>query len=115
MFPLLPGLGRGGVLSTFWKTAREALGEGSVTLVVAIVHPKAAADSATPWAVAHQAPRTTEFSRQQYWSGFAVSSSRGSSRPRDQTHVSHSAGRFFTAEPPGKPLGNHAAISTFLS
>ena len=31
-------------------------------------------------------------------------SSQGSSRPRDQTLVSCIAGRFFTAEPPGKPL-----------
>ena len=30
-------------------------------------------------------------------------SSRGSSRPRDQTQVSCIAGRLFTAEPPGKP------------
>ena len=29
--------------------------------------------------------------------------SRWSSRPRDQTHVSCIAGRFFTTEPPGKP------------
>ena len=32
-------------------------------------------------------------------------SSRGSSRPRDQTQVSCTASRFFTTEPPGKPLG----------
>jgi len=34
----------------------------------------------------------------------AVPSSRGSSQPRDQTQVSFIAGRFFTAEAPGKPL-----------
>ena len=33
----------------------------------------------------------------------AVPSSRGSPWPRDQTQVSCMAGRFFTAEPPGKP------------
>ena len=33
----------------------------------------------------------------------AVSFSRGSSRPKDQTWVSCTAGRFFTTEPPGKP------------
>jgi len=33
----------------------------------------------------------------------AISSSRGSSQPRDRTHVSCIAGRFFTAEPPRKP------------
>ena len=36
----------------------------------------------------------------------AISSSRGSSQPRDETHiscVSCIAGRFFTVEPSGKP------------
>ena len=32
----------------------------------------------------------------------AISSSRGSSRPEDQTRISCMAGRFFTSEPPGK-------------
>ena len=39
------------------------------------------------WIVAHQAPLSMEFSRQELeW--FAISYSRGSSRPRGQTHVS---------------------------
>ena len=29
--------------------------------------------------------------------------SRGSSQPRDQTQISHTAGRLFTTEPPGSP------------
>ena len=33
----------------------------------------------------------------------AISSSRGSSQPRDQTYVSALTSRFFTTEPPGKP------------
>ena len=36
------------------------------------------------------------FPRQEYWSGEAISSSRGSSWPRDRTWVSCIAGRFFT-------------------
>ena len=60
----------------------------------------------TPWTVACQAPLSMEFSRQEYWSGVAVSFSRGSSRPRDQTHVSYFAGRFFTTEMLGKPPNN---------
>ena len=45
------------------------------------------------------------FPRQEYWGGgVAISFSRGSSQPRDRTHVSCTAGRFFTAEPSGKPL-----------
>ena len=51
---------------------------------------------ATSWTVAHQGPLSMEFSRQEYWSGFAIPFSRGSSRPRDRTHVSCIAGRFFT-------------------
>ena len=33
----------------------------------------------------------------------AISFSRGSSQPRDQTYISCIAGRFFATEPPGKP------------
>ena len=59
---------------------------------------------ATLWTVAHQAPLSMGFSRQAYWSGIPMPSSRGSSRPRDQTHVSCGScieGRFFTIA--GKP------------
>ena len=45
----------------------------------------------TPWTVAVQAPLSTGFSRQEYWSGFVISFSRGSSWPRDQTHISYAS------------------------
>ena len=45
-------------------------------------------DSVTPGTVAHQAPLSMGFSRQQYWSELPIFSSRGSSQPRDQTHIS---------------------------
>ena len=48
-------------------------------------------DSATPWTL-----QSMEFSRPEYWSG-AVSFSRGSSQPRDQTQVFHIAGGFFAS------------------
>ena len=51
---------------------------------------------ATPWTVAHQAPPTMEFSRQEYWSGLPFPSPWGSSWPRDWTWVSHIVGRCFT-------------------
>ena len=51
---------------------------------------------ATPWTVAHQAPPTMEFSRQEYWSGLPFPSPWGSSWPRDWTWVSHIVGRFRT-------------------
>ena len=34
-------------------------------------------DSATPWTVAHQAPLSMGFSRQEYWSGLPLLSPRG--------------------------------------
>ena len=57
----------------------------------------------TPWTEARQAPLSMGFSRQVEW--VAISSSRGSSWPRDRTHASSSpalAGRFFTTSPTGK-------------
>ena len=51
---------------------------------------------ATPWTLACQAPLSMGFSRQEYWSRFAISFSRGSFWPSDQTQVSCIAGRFFT-------------------
>ena len=42
---------------------------------------------ATSWTVGHQAPLSMGFSRQEYWS-VALSSSRGSSQPRDWIRLS---------------------------
>ena len=56
----------------------------------------------TLWTVAHQAPLSMGFSRQEYWSGLPCLVPGESSQPRDQTHISCTAGGFFTAEPPGK-------------
>ena len=50
---------------------------------------------ATPWTVAYQTPPSMGFSKQEYWS-VAISSSRGSSQPRDRTQVSCIASRCFT-------------------
>ena len=48
----------------------------------------------TPWTVAHQAPLSMEFSRQEYWSGLPLPFP--GDRPRDQTQISCIAGRVFT-------------------
>ena len=55
---------------------------------------------ATPWTVAHQAPLSMEFSRQEYWSGLRFPS------PGDLPNPGMSpalAGGFFTTARPGKP------------
>ena len=56
------------------------------------------------WTVARQAPLSVGILQARILEWVAMPSSRGSSRPRDQTLVSCTAGRFFTAEPPGQVL-----------
>ena len=63
--------------------------------------------SVTLWTVTHQALLSMGSSRQEYWSGLPCPPPGESSRPRGWIHVSCGsciAGRFFTAEPPGKHL-----------
>ena len=54
---------------------------------------------ATPWTVAHQAPLSTGFSKQEYWSGLLCPSPRDSPNPGKETASLMSlalAGGFFT-------------------
>ena len=68
---------------------------------------------ATPQTAAHQALGSSAHgffqARIQEW--VAISCCRGSSWPRDQTHISCTAGRFFTAEPPKKLKGKFTLTS----
>ena len=62
--------------------------------------------SATPWTVALQASLSMEFSRQEYWSGFAFSAPGNLSNPgiKPESLVSPAlASGFFTPLPPGNP------------
>ena len=56
--------------------------------------------SVTPWTLAHQAPLSMGFSRQESWSGLPFPTPGESSRPRDRTQVSCIAGGCFAAESP---------------
>ena len=60
---------------------------------------------ATPWTAAYQAPPSMGFSRQKYWSGVPLPSP--GDLPDSETDIMPSvlAGRFFTTEPPGNPIG----------
>ena len=61
----------------------------------------------TPWILVCQALLSMGILQARKLEWVAISSSRGSSQPRDQTHVFCSScisGRFFTTEPLGKPL-----------
>ena len=56
----------------------------------------------TPWTATRQASLSTGAPQARTPGWVAMSSSRGSSWPRDRTGDSCLAGRFFTTEPPGK-------------
>ena len=63
-------------------------------------------DSATPWTVAHQAPLSMGFSRQEYWSGLPCPTPGDLADPGIEPTSPASpalAGRFFTTEQLGKP------------
>ena len=62
-------------------------------------------DSATPWTVAHQAPLSMEFSRQEYWSGLPCPHPGDLPHPGIEPGSPCVAGRFLPSEPSGKPTG----------
>ena len=55
----------------------------------------------TPWTVAHQAPLSLGFSRQEYWSGLPFLSPRDLPEPGSKPVSPVLTGRCFTTEPPG--------------
>ena len=58
-----------------------------------------------PWTVAHQAPLSMGFFRQEHWSGMPFPSPEGGlPDPGIEPPFPALAGEFFTTEPPGKPL-----------
>ena len=59
---------------------------------------------ATPWTIACQAPLSTEFSRQEYWSGFAISFSRGLPDPGIELGSPALQADSLPCELPGKPI-----------
>ena len=57
-----------------------------------------------PWTVACQAHLSMEFLRQKHWSGLPFPAPGDLSDPGIEAVSPAFAGRFFTTEPPGKPL-----------
>ena len=58
----------------------------------------------TPWTVAHQTPSFVGFPRQEYQSGLPFPSPRDLPDPGIGPSSPVLAGKFFTTEPPGKPI-----------
>ena len=84
--------------------AVRGAGLRAVRYVAAVSHSVASDSFATPWTVlSTRLLYRWGFSRQQYWSGLPFPSPGYHLEPRDQTHISHLRGGFFTAKPPGKP------------
>ena len=59
---------------------------------------------ATLWTLVHQAPLSMGFPRQEYWSRLPFPSPRDLSDPGVKLTFPALAGRFFTTEPPRKPI-----------
>ena len=67
------------------------------------------------WTVAHQAPLSMAFSRQEYWNGLLCPPPGKSSELRDQIHISYvylhwEVGLFLSLVPPGKPIDWIASV-----
>ena len=58
---------------------------------------------ATPWTVAHQAPLSMGFSRQEYWSGLPFSSPGDHPNPGIEPESPALQADSLSSEPPGKP------------
>ena len=73
---------------------------------------------ATLWTVAHQAPPSMGFSRQEHWSGVATSFSRGLPDQEIEPRPPALQADALTSEPPGKPnergKGQRKCHSCFL-
>ena len=72
-------------------------------------------DSAIPWSVAHQAPLSMEFSRQEYQSGFPFPSPGDLPNPGTEPRFPAFQADSLPSEPPGKPKGYLNTISTWRS
>ena len=70
---------------------------------------------ATPWTVAHQAPLSMGFPRQEYWSGLPFPSPGDLPHPGIKLRSPSLASRFFTTTPPGKPFNFLPLIKFSLS
>ena len=58
----------------------------------------------SPWTIAHQAPLSMVFSRQEYWSGLPCPLPGDLPNPGTETRSPALQMNFLPSEPPGKPL-----------
>ena len=63
-----------------------------------------------PWTVAHQAPLSIGFPRQEYWSGLSFPSPGSLPNPEIESASPALASGLLTTEPPGRPI----MVNTFV-
>jgi len=68
----------------------------------------------TPWTVAHQAPLSIEFSRQQHWSGLPFPSPGDLPDPRIEPGSPTLQVDSLPSEPPGKPLRRYLRLNEVI-
>ena len=68
---------------------------------------------ATPWTVAHQAPLSMGFSRQEYWSGLPFPSPGDLPDPGIKPRSPALQADALTSEPPGKPSSSDISYKSF--
>ena len=68
----------------------------------------------TPWTVARQAPLSMGFSRQENWSGLPFPPPRDLPDPGMEPRYPALAGRFFTTEPPRKPVCVYVCVCVYI-
>ena len=69
---------------------------------------------AAPWTVAYQAPRSTGFSRQEYWSGLPFPSPGDLPNPGIEPVSPALQTDTLSSEPPGKPLNRLDEYKCYL-
>ena len=70
---------------------------------------------ATPWTVAHQAPPSTGFSRQEYWSGLPFPSPGDLPKPGIEPRSPALQANALTSEPPGKATNAEGSLKLHLT
>ena len=84
-----------------WFKARMVIFERCLRLSPLLC--SVASDPSAPWTVAHQAPLSMEFSRQEYWCELPFPTSEDLPQPGIKTASLALSGRFFTTALPGQP------------
>ena len=72
---------------------------------------------ATPWSIAHQAPLSMKFPRQEYWSGLPLPSAGELPQPRDRTcvfSISKQSLYHWASGSPRCPVGRFYLVTLFL-